>query len=221
MWDELRDQAISPADAAAVAELTMRRVARNVDVVVDRLGAAGWRWAYPEMVRQAPTDADLQAVTAVEERLGPLPVAMRACLMYVGEVWLCGTLPGWEPPWFAFGDLDAYPVMGDPLVLLPAAHLARDLAEWDSDEWVQPKRPYRFAFAPDELHKAGISGGTYGLVLPDSGADPPLLGVEYREGVTLVEYLRVSLAYGGFAGAEFMTTSPPLLADISRELAPF
>ena len=105
VWDELRDQAISPADAAAVAELTMRRVARNVDVVVDRLGAAGWRWAYPEMVRQAPTDADLQAVIAVEERLGPLPVAMRACLMYVGEVWLCGTLPGWEPPWFAFGDL--------------------------------------------------------------------------------------------------------------------
>ena len=53
----------------------MRRVARNVDVVVDRLGAAGWRWAWPEHLRQAPTDADLRAITAAEERLGPLPAA--------------------------------------------------------------------------------------------------------------------------------------------------
>jgi hypothetical protein len=221
VWAELRHRPVTPADAAAVAAVTMRRVARNVDVVVDRLCAAGWRWAYPETARQVPTDADLAAITAVEERLGPLPVALRACLMYVGEVWLCGTLPGWEPPWFAFDDLEAYPVMGDPLVLPPAAWIAEDLAEWDSDEWVEPKRPYRFGFTPDELHKAGISGRTHDMVLPASSADPPLLGVEYREGVTLVEYLRASLAHGGFAGAEFLATPPPLLAEISRQLVPF
>jgi hypothetical protein len=221
VWDELRHQLVSAADCAAVAELTMRRVAGNVDIVVDRLRAVGWRWAYPETARQAPTDADLAAITAVEERLGPLSVALRACLMYVGEVWLCGTLRGWEPPWFAFDDLDTYPAAGDPLVLPPAAWLAAELAEWDSNEWVEPKRPYRFGFAPDELHKAGISGGTHDMVLPAGTADPPLQGVEYREGVTLVEYLRASLGHGGFAGAEFMTTPPPLLAEISAELVPF
>ena len=221
VWAELRHQPVSAADAAAVAELTMRRVARNVDVVVERLHAAGWRWAYPELVRQAPTDADLAAITALEERLGPLPVALRACLMQVGEVWLCGTLPGWEPPWFAFDDLDAYPVTGDPLVLPSAAWLAAKLAEWDSNEWVEPKRPFRFGFAPDELTKAGISGRTHDMVLPDSTADPPLLRVEYREGVTLVEYLRASLGHGGFAGAEFMATPPPLLAEITCQLVPF
>jgi len=84
VWAELRHQPVSAADAAAVAELTMRRVARNVDVVVDRLRAAGWRWAYPETARQAPTDADLAAIATVEERLGPVPAALRACLMHVG-----------------------------------------------------------------------------------------------------------------------------------------
>jgi hypothetical protein len=79
----------------------------------------------------------------------------------------------------------------------------------------------RFAFAPDELHKAGISGGTHGIMLPASTADPPLLGVEHREGVTLVEYLRASLAHSGFAGAEFLATPPPRLAEICADLVPF
>jgi hypothetical protein len=56
LWEELRHQPVSAADAAAVAEATMRRAARNVDVVVDRLRAAGWRWAHLEHLRQAPTD---------------------------------------------------------------------------------------------------------------------------------------------------------------------
>lgn len=198
MWDELRQRTVSVADATVVTELTMRRVARNVDVVVSRLRAAGWRWAYPETARQAPTDAGLQAITAVEERVGPLPAALRACLMHVSEVWLCGTLPGWEPPWFAFGDLETYPVTADPLVLPPAAWLAAALAEWDRNEWMETKRPWRFGFAPDEQHKAGISGGTHDILPPHATADPQLLGVEYRDGVTLVKYLRACLANGGF-----------------------
>jgi hypothetical protein len=59
------------------------------------------------------------------------------------------------------------------------------------------------------------------MVLPVHTADPPLLGVEHRQDVTLVQYLWVSLAHGGFAGAQFMTTPPPLLAKISGELIPF
>jgi hypothetical protein len=79
----------------------------------------------------------------------------------------------------------------------------------------------RFGFAPDEQHKAGISGGTHDIVLPHATADPQLLGVEYRDGVTLVKYLRACLANGGFGGAEFMPAPPRLLAEISAELVPF
>jgi hypothetical protein len=117
---------VSPADAA-VAEATMRRVARNIAIVVDRLRAVGWRWACPEIARQAPTAADLQAITSLEARLGALAVALRACLMHVGELWLCGTLPGWDPPWYAFGDRDGHPAIADPLVLPSAAWLAQEL----------------------------------------------------------------------------------------------
>ena len=227
MWEELRHQPVSAVDAAAVAEATMRRVARNVDVVVDRLGAADWRWAFPEHLRQAPTDADLRVITAIENRLGPLPVALRACLMHVGEVCLCGTLPGWEPPWYGFDDLGTYPVMGDPLVLPHAVEMTEDWPSWmagdvagpGSDDGVEPER--LCLFAPDELHKAGISGGDHYLMLSAGAADPPLVGVKHREGVTLVEYLRASLAHGGFATAEFMATPPSLLAEISNDLVPF
>jgi hypothetical protein len=97
--------------------------------------------------------------------------------------------------------------------------LAKDLAGQDSDDEVEPRRLYMFA--PDELHKAGISGGDHYLTLPPAAADPPLVGVAYREGVTLVEYLRASLAYGGFAAAEFMAAPPSLLGEISGELVRF
>jgi hypothetical protein len=188
VWEELRHQPVSAADAAAVAEATMRRVARNVDVVVDRLRAAGWRWAHPQHLRQPPTDDDLQIITAIEERQGPLPVALRACLMHVGEVCLCGTLPGWEPPWYGFDDFafapGTYPVMGDPLVLPRAVEMTEDWPSWmaadlagpGSDEGVELERLY--LFAPDELNKAGISGGDHYLMLPPAAADPPLGGRE-------------------------------------------
>ena len=39
-----------------------------------------------------------------------------------------------------------------------------------------------------------ISGGDHYVMLPAGAADPPLVGVEHRKGVTLVEYLRASLA---------------------------
>lgn len=59
-----------------------------------------------------------------------------------------------------------------------------------------------FDLAPDELHKANISGGTHEIPLPDTSADPILLGVRGRPGVTFVEYLRAAIAHGGFPGWE-------------------
>ncbi|MEU7690750.1 hypothetical protein [Microbispora hainanensis] len=60
VWDELR--AYGPdgvpdalhEDAEEVARETMRRVAANVDVIVERLTAVGYTFAYPEDTRQTP-----------------------------------------------------------------------------------------------------------------------------------------------------------------------
>jgi len=66
-----------------------------------------------------------------------------------------------------------------------------------------------FEFAPDEFHKAAISGGTHDVRLPDSAADPVILGIAGRPGVTLVEYLRLSVMWGALPGYSFEPTKAP------------
>ena len=57
---------------------------------------------------------------------------------------------------------------------------------------------FPFDFAPDELHKANISGATYDVMLPDSTADFHLMGAKGNP--WFVAYLRQSFAWGGFPG---------------------
>jgi hypothetical protein len=221
VWDEVCRRNDSSPDVESGADEMMRRVARNVDLIVERLDAAGWRWAYPDMRRRAADEEDAQAVAVIEEAVGRLPLALRACLSRVGEVWLCGSHPSWSPPAYAFDDLPGDPVMADPLVLPSAKWMLEELRQWDDDEWCQPKRPWRFVLAPDELHKANISGGTHDVLLPTADADPVIVGVNQRRGVSLVTYLRVSLGFGGFPGFQFASSTPWLTADIARDLTPF
>ena len=117
VWDAVRLGQVDLHDATAVAAATMQRVAHNVDLIVGALAAAGWRWAYPDVRRARPSNKDLTAIGTLEKRIGPLPVALRACLTHVGEVWLCGTLPSWSVPTFAFDDIPGYANLADPLVL--------------------------------------------------------------------------------------------------------
>jgi hypothetical protein len=220
-WDEAcRNPGTSEAEA--VASEMMSRVARNVDVLVERLDAAGFRWADPEYRRRAPDRDDQLAVTAIESALGPLPLALHALLLRVGEVSLCGTHPSWSPPVYAFDDLREYPVMADPLVLPSATWMLAELGEWDADEWNQPKRPWEFAFAPDELAKANISGRAQVIMLPTADQDPVIENVDWhRRHPTLVSYLRAAFGFGGFPGFEFRPPVPPLIEELSRELLPF
>jgi hypothetical protein len=221
VWDEIRLGHADAQDAEAVAAATMQRVARNIDVIVEMLTDEGWRWAYPDLKRTSPTAADIEAIAELQQRAGPLPLALRTCLAEVGEVWPCGSLPSWPTPAFAFDGLPRYPALLDPLVLPSAAWIEQELAEWDSDQWVTPKRPWRFGFAPDELHKANISGSTHDIELPGQTADPVIYGISNREGITPVEYLRVSMTHGGFAGTEFLPVPPDLPDRIAEQLLPF
>ncbi|MGD0638130.1 MAG: hypothetical protein ABSA72_08855 [Nitrososphaerales archaeon] len=221
VWDELRNGDAEPTEAAAVCDATMQRVSENVDVIVDYLDATGYRFAYPDLRRHPPTPDDLHALDNLHARVGAIPSALRSCLAIVGEVWLCGTFSDSDPPMFAFEDLSGYPMMTDPLVLPSGAWVDTELQEWDSNDWSEPKRPWRLDFAPDELHKAGISGATHDLLLPDENLDPVLLGVEGRSGITLVEYLRVSMTWGGFPGFQFIGRRPPLVEALQQQLQPF
>ncbi|MGX7824820.1 hypothetical protein ACTG9Q_06980 [Actinokineospora sp. 24-640] len=202
VWAELR--ALGPVpdalveDAAAVADETMIRVAQHVARIAAALPELGWvsadRLVSPH---EPPTSADDALVDTLTQKIGPLPLSLDACLRRVGEVWLAGDCavldltyhrqpaPRTRPP---------SPEFPDPLCLGNAYSLAY--------EWEHHDGPGGFAFplAPDELGKANLDGGDHTIALPSDLADPPLRGVAGKPDTTLVEYLRESITWGGFAG---------------------
>ena len=92
MGDGVRDPAVLD-DARAVARETMRRVRRNVETVVARLRAMGYRFAEPAQVHEPPTPALLARLDTLEAQAGPLPLALRAFYEEVGSVCLMGAHP--------------------------------------------------------------------------------------------------------------------------------
>ncbi len=141
-----------------------------------------------------------------------MPAAFHACLQRVGLVSLLGDCSAVDLSYHRDVALDGMPPgygYPDPLCLPNVQEIA--------DEWIERSyhdpdwRPdcFWYPFAPDELHKANISGQTHDLLLPDLVADPALRGVAGRPGITLVEYLRVSVAWGGFPGWEFCPDQAP------------
>ncbi|GLZ41685.1 hypothetical protein [Actinokineospora sp. NBRC 105648] len=209
VWSELR--ALGPVpeelaeDVAAVADETMRRVSQHVARIAAALPELGWtssdRLIAPH---QPPTDGDQELVSTLSDKIGGLPFALEACLRRVGEVWFAGDCeallltyhheptPSTKPPGAE------YP---DPLCLGNAYFL--DLEWQDIVEEEEDPEGFEFCLAPDELLKANISGGSHYLELPSQVADPVLVDVAGRPGITLVDYLRESVRWGGFPGYSF------------------
>ncbi|RCV54009.1 hypothetical protein DEF23_07035 [Marinitenerispora sediminis] len=214
MWAELRAHGplgpMHPADAedvAAVARETMRRAARHVDRIAEALPSLGISGRPGLPPRRRPDAVERAEVDALAAEIGGLPAALEACLREIGHTWFAGDYSA-----LRIGCPHGAPVQGgppgpaypDPLCLPDAARLRW---EWDlrtaDPERRAEEQGFVFDFAPDEYHKAGVSGAAHTIVLPDRRADPVLRGVAGRPGVTLVEYLRASVAWGGFPGWEF------------------
>jgi hypothetical protein len=211
VWDEL--WALGPVptrladDVSAVARETMQRAARHVRRIAEALPGLGHirrPRGYP--LRVPPTAEDHVALDELRTEIGGLPYAFDACLREVGRVSFLGNCPALDlyyDEWPADDGSERAQVLPDPLDL-PDVSVLR--SRWDDHETWSEDDDYddeshdgqwRFVFAPDELLKADISGSTYGLYLPDSSADAYLVGDRNK---TLVEYLRRSVAWGGFPG---------------------
>jgi hypothetical protein len=216
VWADVR--ALGPVgaqhleDVTAVAEETMRRVARHVARIADALPGLGFVPSSDRLPRHAPaTGEDLAELERLDEAIG-LPAAFAACLRHVGAVDFAGDCPAlgvfYNAPHRVTGMPPGagYP---DPLVLPSIEFLSLC---WDEHE---PGDDFVVPFAPDELRKANISGGTHALVVPDT-ADPVLHGVAGRPGVTLVEYLRISISWGGFPGWSFAPQQVPSVLELLR-----
>jgi hypothetical protein len=101
--------------------------------------------------------------------------------------------------------------LADPLVIFPLDAL-EDCME-DQDEEI-----CNLPIAPDELHKANISGDAYYIRLPHAGADLPF---DDWHKTTFTGYLREVFRWGGFPGWS-RSKRPPVeeLEFLTRSLLP-
>jgi hypothetical protein len=201
------------SDARAVATETMARVRVNLERLVARLRAIGYRFG--ELRRPAgpfwhrapihtPPRPDAAAcMDELEAAWGPAPLSLRAWNEVVGQVSLLGYHPAWpeplwpEPPYFD-------PLLVDPIDDAMIAYLGDEYDGWRDEcaaHGVSEVGPFGVPIAPDVLHKADISRGSpYTIPLPCAAADAPLL-YEQAHG-TFVAYLRRCFQWGGFPGLE-------------------
>lgn len=140
----------------------------------------------------------------LENAVGTLPLSLRAFYEIVGSVDWTGEHPTLAP---ASGTL-----CPDPLVVYG---LDDALAEREMDE-----EGDAITIAPDDLHKANVSGGdAYEIAVPDPHADGRVLNE--RHDLYFVDYLRLCFEYGGFPGYEGVEKPPAELATLRADLLPF
>lgn len=182
----------------------------------------------------SPPDDDTPGQIARLERAarGPLPLSLRAWYEQVGGVSLMGSDAVLNPVEFSNrGVLTQFQMLTtrgpatqmstgqscepDPLVMAPLEELvyeAEDMADG------QEQARLELAIAPDDLHKANISGDAYYITLPDPSAD---FRFDDWHKTTFVNYLRLTFQWGGFPGWE-RSRNPPRkqIAELAEGLLP-
>ena len=217
VWSELvsRGDAVRSdplaADALAVAYETMHRVDRNIRTVVSRLVSVGYRFTTPdgeprgqEQVHVPPDGRAARRLQRLEKSAGTLPLSLRVFYDVVGAVDLIGRHPTIAPQ-------DSH-VAPDPLVVIGVDDVLASLETFEDEGLL--------IVAPDDLHKANISGGDpYAVSAPDPAADARLLNE--RHDLFFVEYLRLCFRFGGFPGYDGQTNIPAEIESLRSGLLDF
>lgn len=210
LWHELRQLGRTVREpglfeeAQLVCDEMARRVRHNIEVIVERLSAEGYRFhsndnaQTPVTPYVPPTAAAGAHADWLEERFGPVPMTILSWVRLAGDVWLVGTHPQW-----------ATSASADPLVVelegsrYPNVSL-RTYFEEEAEAWhgwsaTHPEAGlFVLPLAPDRLHKDNVSGGPpYGVVLPDGCADGLFVA---ETTMPFVSYLNWVFSNGGFPG---------------------
>ena len=211
------------SDAYAVARETMRRVRRNIEILIPRLRDLGYEFGYAWATRFSPAekleleqDAPVFAVPSpdiaqeideLERRAGTLPLSLRAFYEIVGEVNFIGSHPTWK-----YEKLDPLEVLSPRMVLK-----IDDWNHWSDDK--QDDGSCNLPVAPDEYFKYYYGGGgPYDIACHELVADAPL---DEWHRTTFVNYLRICFRWGGFPGWERVEQRPEQdLAFLTADLLP-
>jgi hypothetical protein len=205
------------ADALAVAYETMRRVAENVTILAERLAALGYDFTSPgsrvpasrrHAPRMPPGAKVTRQIRRLEKLAGTIPLSIRAFYEVVGTVDFNGVHVSLAPV-----DGSTAP---DPLIVYGPDDVLDDLESQDEEE-----PPPEIMIAPDDLHKANVSGGaSYAMSVPDACVDGVVLNE--RHNLLFVDYLRLCFAWGAFPGYEGQDRGvPPEIEGLRAGLRSF
>jgi hypothetical protein len=223
-WSEIRSYPHIDGDFRSeileVAEVTMRRVSRNADMLAERLHNCGWLALTFEGddLRTKPKPEDENVFCRIEEiTASPVPTSLLAFWRIVGGInWIWDYNSDMPLPNLG---VDLPMEQMDPLSIVPPQIVTHNFDEWENQkatsepDWIDP---FQIDLAPDYLHKADISGGgPYGVELPFFGADPCFVGERHE--LPFIDYLRLSFRWAGFPGLEDHADR----ADVRRFVAEF
>jgi hypothetical protein len=206
VWQEMRAAQSIGGDfrdeVRAVAAETMRRVARNADLLAERLHARGWRPLLGKL-RTPPSPEDRAVLEKIATLTGAaVPPSLQEFWTIVGGIDFVWDYNSGAP----VPDLGVALAMDemDPLSVDPAGFAQHLFVTWERQR-NEPDPdlvdPFQLDLAPDRFHKANTSGGApYAVMLPFPGADPVLANERHR--LPFVDYLRLSFRWAGFPGLE-------------------
>ena len=233
VWQEMRqlgstvrDRTDLAEEAQAVCDEMARRARQNVEVIIEGLSNAGYRFhanddeQTPVIPHVAPTPTADEHANWLQERFEAVPMALLSWTRIVGDVWLVGTHPQWPDS-----------SSGDPLVIeVEGSRYPGDLSirEHFEDEWndwrdycaenPHAAEPFVLTLAPDRLHKENVSGGSpYGIILPDGSVDGLFAG---ETTTPFVSYLNWVFLHGGFPEPTGSESEWTVKQDLARDLLP-
>ena len=186
-------------DALDLAQKVMSFARLNVDLLVERLHNIGYQFANrtPHVLPDAECD---EKILELENRGCHLPIALRAWIMEVGRVDLCGSHPDWPRTAYAgmFEDKDDSEPWGtDPLVV-----------DVNLDALLSSDRvKSSVMIAPDDTTKANYSGGgPIRVSTKKPSFDMVMIG--QHGSFTLHSYLQHAFSWGGFPGFRYLPDPP-------------
>jgi hypothetical protein len=217
VWQEIRSHSRLEeefrAEVLEVAEAATKRVARNADMLAERLSGYGWKPLSPEItpLRTRPTEDDEDVFSRIEELTGaPLQPTLLALWNVVGGINLVWDYDSDEP----VPDLGIVLTMDemDPLCVDAPSAVTYQFKEWELHEI---NGEFVVDLAPDYFFKAGVSGGNpYRIFVSFPGADP-VFDCERHE-LPFLDYLRLAFRWAGFPGLEDYAERPDVQRFVER-----
>lgn len=215
-----------PSDRARALKLArsiMRRARENIEQLVENLRATKYRFVRRSWVHKPPDDDTSDRLDWLESAGVRVPISYRAWCEEVGSVCLMGSHRDWNQPAYVFKNTNTENgvLYTDPLVIWGVEAVEQSYKEWwERIHEFQDYTPLRVGFAPDEFHKANVSGGgPYEIACDRSCVDSIVLNE--RHSIGFVAYLRIVFEWGGFPGFEMMPDAPhEFIHELKKGLLP-